>query len=150
MKKVAVKVLNTQVLGGRQLETFKREVWTLASFDHPNILKLLGVTLTPPFCIITELLKGSLESRMKYLTPTKRSIVVLQIALGMAQLHSKRVIHRDLKAANILMDEDDDSVARMIKFLTSKKVIIYSAGKISNKAEQIFASLSSYYKEEDQ
>lgn len=50
----------------------------------------------------------------------------------------------------LLMDEDDDNVARMIKFLTSKKVIVYSAGKISNKAEQIFASLSSYYKEEDQ
>ena len=107
-KKVAIKKLHKKILGGRQLETFKREVWTLASFDHPNILKLLGVTLTPPFCIITELLKGSLESRMKYLTPTKRSIVVLQIALGMAQLHSKRVIHRDLKAANILMDEDDN------------------------------------------
>lgn len=106
-KKVAIKMLNKKVLGGRQLETFKREVWTLASFDHPSILKLLGVTFTPPFCIITEMLKTSLDKRMRFLTPTRRSVVVERVALGMAQLHAKHVIHRDLKAANILLDEDD-------------------------------------------
>ncbi|OHT13567.1 TKL family protein kinase [Tritrichomonas foetus] len=107
-KRVAIKMLNKKVLGGRQLETFKREVWTLASFDHPSILKLLGVTFTPPFCIITELLKTSLDKRMKYLTPTRRSVVMLRVALGMAQMHARNVIHRDLKAANILLDEDDN------------------------------------------
>lgn len=105
--KVAIKMLNKKVLGGRQLETFKREVWTLASFDHPSILKLLGVTFTPPFCIITEMLKTSLDKRMRFLTPTRRSVVVERVALGMAQLHAKHVIHRDLKAANILLDDDD-------------------------------------------
>lgn len=106
-KKVAIKVLNKRVLGGRQLETFKREVWTLASFDHPSILKLLGVTFTPPFCIITEMMKTSLDKRMRLLTPTRRSVVILRVALGMAQMHARHVIHRDLKAANILLDDDD-------------------------------------------
>ncbi|EAY07179.1 TKL family protein kinase [Trichomonas vaginalis G3] len=106
-RKVAVKVLNTQILGGRQLETFKREVWTMATLNHPSILRLVGVTLTPPFCIVTELLKGSLYDRLKFLSPTKRSIIALKVAQGMEQLHAARIIHRDLKSANILLDEDD-------------------------------------------
>lgn len=107
MKKVAIKVLHMKVLGGRQLETFKREVWALATVNHPAVLRLVGVTLTPPFCIITELLKCSLFDRMRFLTPTKKSVVALHIALGMEQLHASRIIHRDLKSANILLDEDD-------------------------------------------
>ena len=62
MKKVAIKELKMQTLRGRQLETFKREVLTLATIKHPNVLRLIGVTLTPPFSIVTELLKCSLSS----------------------------------------------------------------------------------------
>ena len=106
-KKVAIKVLNTKTLGGRQLETFKREVWTMATLDHPNVLKLYGVTLTPPFCIVTELLKCSLYDRLKLLSATKRSLIALKVSQAMEALHSARIIHRDLKSANILLDEDD-------------------------------------------
>lgn len=106
-KRVAIKVLHMKTLGGRQLETFKREVWTMATINHPSLLHLVGVTLTPPFCIVTELLKCSLFDRMKFLTPTRRSIIALRISQGMEQLHAARIIHRDLKSSNILLDEDD-------------------------------------------
>jgi serine/threonine protein kinase len=104
---VAVKVLNAVVLGGRQLETFKREVWTLSSLDHPSILKLIGVTLTAPFCIVTELMRCSLFDKLRFLTPTKRSIIAFRVSQAMEDLHSARIIHRDLKSGNILLDEDD-------------------------------------------
>ncbi|KAH0791202.1 TKL family protein kinase [Histomonas meleagridis] len=106
-QKVAIKVLNTNSLGGRQLETFKREVWTMANLNHPSILRLLGVTLTAPFCIVTELLKCSLFDKMKYLSATKKSIIACKVSQAMEQLHSARIIHRDLKSANILLDDDD-------------------------------------------
>lgn len=106
-KKVAVKVLNAKMLGGRQLETFKREVWTMATLNHPSILRLLGVTLTAPFCIITELLQCSLYDKLRYLTPTKRSIIAFRVSQAMEQLHAARIIHRDLKSGNILLDEND-------------------------------------------
>ena len=108
MKQVAVKVLNVNTLGGRQLETFKREVWTMATLNHPAILHLIGVTLTPPFCIVTELLKDSLYNKMRFLSPTKKSIIMMRVALGLAHLHAARIIHRDLKSSNILLDEDDN------------------------------------------
>lgn len=106
-KEVAIKVLNTKTLGGRQLETFKREVWTMANLNHPSILRLLGVTLTAPFCIVTELCSCSLFEKMKYLSPTKKSIIACKVSQAMEQLHSARIIHRDLKSANILLDKDD-------------------------------------------
>lgn len=108
MMPVAVKVLHVQSLGGRQLETFKREVWTMAILNHPAILRLIGVTLTPPFCIVTELLKDSLYNKMRFLSPTKKSIIMMRVALGLAHLHAARIIHRDLKSSNILLDEDDN------------------------------------------
>ncbi|KAH0794504.1 TKL family protein kinase [Histomonas meleagridis] len=107
MKKVAVKELKMHTLRGRQLKTFKREVWVLSTVKHPSVLGLFGVTLTPPFCIVTELLKCSLTSRMSYLTPTRRSIIALKVAEGMNSLHMHGIIHRDLKSANILLDDDD-------------------------------------------
>jgi serine/threonine protein kinase len=107
MKKVAVKVLRTPQLGGRQLETFRREVWTMATVKHPALLRLIGVTLTHPFCIVTELLKRNLYDQLRFLTPTKRSIIACSVAQGMQELHASRIIHRDLKSANILLDEDD-------------------------------------------
>jgi hypothetical protein len=107
MKKVAVKVLHMKMLGGRQLETFKREVWTMAAVNHPALLHLIGVTLKHPFCLVTELLKCSLCDRLRFLTPTRRSIIAYHISLGMAELHAARVIHRDLKSGNILLDDDD-------------------------------------------
>ena len=106
-QKVAIKKLNASFLGGRQLETFKREVWTMATINHPSILHLIGVTLSAPFCIVTELLKCSLYDRLKYLSPTKRSVIALRVSQAMEQLHSARIIHRDLKSANILLDEND-------------------------------------------
>lgn len=107
MTPIAIKMLNAHLLGGRQLETFKREVWTMANFNHPSILHLYGVTLTAPFCIITELLKCSLYDKLTVLTPTKRSVIALRVSQAMEQLHSARIIHRDLKSANILLDDDD-------------------------------------------
>jgi len=105
-RRVAIKVLHSQILAGRQLETFKREVWTMATLNHPSILKLYGVTLTPPFCIVTELLNGSLFDHLHVINPTQKSLIALRISQGMEQLHSAQIIHRDLKTSNILLDSE--------------------------------------------
>lgn len=50
----------------------------------------------------------------------------------------------------ILFEADEDKTAEIAKFLTSKKIAIYKAGFLFNKAEKIFAELAPLYKKEEE
>jgi len=87
---------------------FRREADIASILDHFNICKIVGVVNDPDcFCIAYEYCKGGTLKNL--LTDTSRCYEYLPIALdvasGMAYLHSRNVIHRDLKPANILLTE---------------------------------------------
>lgn len=50
---VAVKELKVSKLTPRRLEFLRREIAALSMSNHSNLLSLTGVTVTPPFCIVT-------------------------------------------------------------------------------------------------
>lgn len=50
----------------------------------------------------------------------------------------------------VLFEADEDTVADIVKFITSNKIAIYKAGYLSKKSEKIFANLAPYYKEDEQ
>lgn len=100
---------------------FKKEVALLGSFDHPNILKFCGSLLdrrNNRLWILTELMAGSVGTLLKMIKHSRGSHsmswrLVMDIArdatAGLTYLHktmSPAVIHRDLKAENLLLDED--------------------------------------------
>ncbi|CAL4954586.1 unnamed protein product [Urochloa decumbens] len=97
-----------------QLEKqFNTEVTTLSRLSHRNVIKLIGACSSPPvFCIITEFLSGgSLRAFLhkqdhKSLPLDKIISISLDIAHGMAYIHSQGVVHRDVKPDNIIFDED--------------------------------------------
>ena len=107
-KEVAIKKLKFAKLSGGELQAFQREVAVLATARHPTLLGFVGATDTPPFCIVTEWMAGGPLyheiHKHKRLDPTMRTIVALDIARGMQFLHSKHIIHRDLKSLNVLLD----------------------------------------------
>ncbi|OHT01877.1 hypothetical protein TRFO_31225 [Tritrichomonas foetus] len=113
-KIVAIKQLHRTEFTQKELEMYKREIDTLLGAQHPCLLPFLGITLQHPYCILTEYISGgTLFSRLhrkelnqKILTPTNKTIIAIGVAHGMEFLHSKNLIHRDLKSLNILLDEE--------------------------------------------
>ena len=88
------------------------EVGLLASLRHPNIVSMVGVVVESPLpLLVLELMEqGSLRACLDKLTsevlsPTVAVEIALDVARGMAYLHSRSppIIHRDLKSANVLL-----------------------------------------------
>uniref|UniRef100_A0A4W2F617 Tyrosine-protein kinase n=2 Tax=Bos TaxID=9903 RepID=A0A4W2F617_BOBOX len=92
---------------------FLQEAKILKQYDHPNIVKLIGVcTQRQPIYIIMELVPGG--DFLTFLRKRKDDIKLkqlvkfsLDVASGMAYLESKNCIHRDLAARNCLVGENN-------------------------------------------
>ncbi|EPQ07910.1 Tyrosine-protein kinase Fer [Myotis brandtii] len=92
---------------------FLQEAKILKQYDHPNIVKLIGVcTQRQPIYIIMELISGG--DFLSYLRKKKDELKTKQLvkfsldaASGMSYLESKKCIHRDLAARNCLVGENN-------------------------------------------
>ncbi|OHS97880.1 TKL family protein kinase [Tritrichomonas foetus] len=108
-QEIAVKELFATQLTPRRINYLKREINSMRHLHHPNLLNMIGVTVTPPFCIATVYYpNGSLYDtiRKPNFTPQLASTVALDVARALEYLHAQGMIHRDLKPPNILMDKD--------------------------------------------
>ncbi|XP_072836351.2 tyrosine-protein kinase Lck [Pogona vitticeps] len=122
--KVAVKSLKQ---GSMSPEAFLAEANLMKKLRHPRLVALYAVVTQKPMYIITEYMeKGNLVDFLKAAEGTRLTIYKLldmaaQVAEGMAFLEKKNYIHRDLRAANILVSETlcckiaDFGLARLIE-----------------------------------
>ncbi|OWM70632.1 hypothetical protein CDL15_Pgr014305 [Punica granatum] len=110
---VAIKVFRSEHINKALQQEFTQEVFILRKIQHRNIVKFIGASMRPPrLCIVTEYMPGG--SVFDFLRKQKDVLhlsTVLRFAIdvskGMHYLHQNDIIHRDLKAANLLMDENN-------------------------------------------
>nr|QID75734.1 interleukin-1 receptor-associated kinase 4 [Sinohyriopsis cumingii] len=111
--KVAVKSLH-EVKDVNAEKQFITELQALSKYRHDNIVFLLGYSVNGPNkCLVYEYMcNGSLEDRLlrKNNTPSLPGKLRLSIASGTGHgihyLNSLGIIHRDIKSANVLLDEN--------------------------------------------
>ncbi|CAL0303843.1 unnamed protein product [Lupinus luteus] len=125
---VAIKVFLEQDLTDENMEDFCNEITILSRLRHPNVILFLGACTRPPrLSMVTEYMDmGSLyylihlSGQKKKISWRKRLKMLRDICRGLMHIHRMRIIHRDVKSANCLVDKHwtvkicDFGLSRMI------------------------------------
>uniref|UniRef100_A0A0N4Z5Z6 Serine/threonine-protein kinase par-1 n=1 Tax=Parastrongyloides trichosuri TaxID=131310 RepID=A0A0N4Z5Z6_PARTI len=110
-QEVAIKIIDKSSMNSTSIQKLYREVKIMKQLDHPNIVKLYQVMETETtLYLVMEFASGGevfdylvAHGRMK---EKEARAKFRQIVSAVQYLHSKNIIHRDLKAENLLLDAD--------------------------------------------
>ncbi|XP_042242817.1 MAP/microtubule affinity-regulating kinase 3-like isoform X14 [Homarus americanus] len=110
-KEVAIKIIDKTQLNPGSLQKLFREVRIMKILDHPNIVKLFQVIETDKtLYLVMEYASGGevfdylvFHGRMK---EKEARAKFRQIVSAVQYCHQKKIIHRDLKAENLLLDSE--------------------------------------------
>lgn len=117
----ALKKVPMEKLKLKEKENSLNEIRILASIDHPNIISYKDAffdNILYNLCIVMEYADGGdLENKINNHIKNRKHIdekeimqYFLQIAQGLKALHDKKIIHRDIKAANIFLFKSSNLV----------------------------------------
>nr|CAD1834379.1 unnamed protein product [Ananas comosus var. bracteatus] len=110
---VAIKVFLEQDLTPENMEDFCNEIYILSRLRHPNVILFLGACMKPPhLSMVTEYMEmGSLyyiihmSGQKIKLSWRKRLKILRDICRGLLCIHRMKIVHRDLKSANCLVNK---------------------------------------------
>jgi hypothetical protein len=105
------------------LKKIKSEAEIMSSLNHPNIIKLLGVSNRVPLIIYEFADYGSLYWQLnKGWRPSLRDVIMIGIQLGDAlrYIHYRGLIHGDIKPSNVFIK---DKIAKLGDFSSTVKLL---------------------------
>ncbi len=127
-RRVALKIIKWGMDTKQVVARFESERQALALMNHPNIAKVFDAGATEqgrPFFVM-ECVKGVPITEYcdtHLLNNRQRLDLFIRVCEGVQHAHQKGIIHRDIKASNILvMIQDDRSVPKIIDFGVAKAI----------------------------
>jgi serine/threonine protein kinase len=113
-RRVAIKLLHPALRGdGAFLERFRAEARAAAALSHPNIVAVYDWgEEDEPYLVLEYLAGGSLRELLDAgyrLSPAQAAALGAEVAGALAYAHRRGVVHRDVKPANLLFDDEGRS-----------------------------------------
>ncbi|KAJ3309532.1 ER degradation-enhancing alpha-mannosidase-like protein 2 [Boothiomyces sp. JEL0838] len=110
-----INVIEREPSVSESLSSFQNEVLLMMRFDHPNIIKTFKVVESKEklYIIMAHAYNGDLASHIAkhgFLTETESRRLFRQITCAVDFIHSSKVVHRDLKMENILLDQQKNAL----------------------------------------
>ncbi len=136
--RVAVKTVRLeQAANENALHRFRREILLARKIAHPNVCKVFELHVggfgEPPLFLSMELLEGeTLAQRLRKEGRLDEGVargIVLQIASALGAAHAEGVVHRDLKASNVMLVPDHGGGERAV---VTDFGIAHAAGALSD------------------
>jgi serine/threonine-protein kinase len=109
---VAIKVLHASIADdGVQLERFRREARTAAKMSHPHVVAVIdaGEDEGHPFIVLEYVEGETLKERIRRSGPLPVAEAVayaIEIGRALMAAHAERLVHRDVKPQNVLIDPE--------------------------------------------
>jgi serine/threonine-protein kinase len=109
---VAVKVMHREISDQPdQIERFRREARTVAQLSHPNVVAVIdaGEDGGYPYIVLEYVEGETLKQRIERLgrLPVDEAVAyAIEIGRGLAAAHARRMVHRDVKPQNVLIDAE--------------------------------------------
>ncbi|CCF59663.1 hypothetical protein KAFR_0H02540 [Kazachstania africana CBS 2517] len=154
-KQVAIKLIRRDTISKdprREIKIY-REINALKQLTHPNIVKLDEVLQNSKYIgIVLEYASGGefykYIQRKKRLKETIACKLFAQLISGVNYIHSKGLIHRDLKLENILLDKNENLIITdfgfVNEFVTSNELMKTSCGSPCYAAPELVISSQPY------